>query len=573
MFIEICPEFHCSQNVRRAIQALVDDIEPGLRRCFGLLDRQRFSKTSGSFDKDHWHFRTKDFSSSAVQMSGITIVRLAELQQKGVIKTPFEITELQELVLSIYKYTWNLQHSDGSFDEWYPNERGWGGPTGYVLFALCQMHEYLREQVKGFNEEDYRPRFLKSAHFLGGRPELGTLANHHAVTMLALFKTWKLTGDDKVKRDFDQLRFKFLELCEEEGWSLEYDGFDAGYNLATISFLSRILQEHKDAELETYCLKSLEFVAQFIYPDGTFGGKLSSRQTTHHYPYPWLFWSSRSHLALQISQRMIQREILQCAPKPYDQDDHYLHYRLWEYLDAISCSVENDLPDSPDLQDALPWDQERYFKFYPRAGVFIYHDKPLLLYGSTKRGGAFELFHSDKRKRVSLLSDSVVQRPSGKIYCAQFNQEKSGTLQHDTGELLFEGNFDLMPLFNESFTPLRFLLFRIFTFPFSLHPFVAHIGKGLIRKSMILDKITSIGTLRRKILLKGKVFRLEDCLKLNKRVKRESPDVSLHSEIWSRYVPQSQYFERPILSRLLNSEEKTSLESDGELTLKQEVIF
>jgi hypothetical protein len=41
----------------------------------------------------------------------------------------------------------NIQHKDGSFDEFYPYERGWVGPTAFTTFACIEAYRILEDEI------------------------------------------------------------------------------------------------------------------------------------------------------------------------------------------------------------------------------------------------------------------------------------------------------------------------------------------------------------------------------------------------------------------------------------------
>ena len=41
----------------------------------------------------------------------------------------------------------SIQHNDGSFDEFYPNERGWVGPTAFTTFTSIEALNLIKEDI------------------------------------------------------------------------------------------------------------------------------------------------------------------------------------------------------------------------------------------------------------------------------------------------------------------------------------------------------------------------------------------------------------------------------------------
>ena len=94
-------------------------------------------------------------------------------------------------------YWMKSKKGDGSFDEFYPNERGWAGPTGFLLYAMIRLlpvcwARAFPEQLQGI----YFYCLLREggADLLARWDEPGVLANHHAMAVLPVFEAARLLG-------------------------------------------------------------------------------------------------------------------------------------------------------------------------------------------------------------------------------------------------------------------------------------------------------------------------------------------------------------------------------------------
>lgn len=93
-------------------------------RLLSLQDRNEFSRTYGCFNREYWLCRTLDFPSSIAQF-GVHSLALAYTQpfpDNPYYKQP----KILLWALAAIDYWIRIQRPDGSFDEFYPNERGWG---------------------------------------------------------------------------------------------------------------------------------------------------------------------------------------------------------------------------------------------------------------------------------------------------------------------------------------------------------------------------------------------------------------------------------------------------------------
>ena len=215
-------------------------------RLLSLQDRNRFSPTYGSFDRTYWLDKTEDFPNALPQFGVLTLALVYRHQFPGNIYR--EQPKIREWAIAGMDYWASLQHKDGSFDEFYPYERGWAGPTAFTTYANLEAWRLLKDEIPQEVAQRVLNAARKAARFIAkGESEQDLLANHHAVAALAVWKAYEVLGDADLKAGFLGLWQGFLKLHNpEEGWSKEYDGVDPGYLSATVSFLSKIYQTNPD---------------------------------------------------------------------------------------------------------------------------------------------------------------------------------------------------------------------------------------------------------------------------------------------------------------------------------------
>jgi len=70
----------------------------------------------------------------------------------------------------------------------------------------------------------------------------------------------------------------------EEGWFLEYEGADPGYQTLDMHYQALFFKETDcDRIVLAHVEKSLEFLAYFLHPDGSIGGEYGSRSCPHFF--------------------------------------------------------------------------------------------------------------------------------------------------------------------------------------------------------------------------------------------------------------------------------------------------
>jgi hypothetical protein len=205
-------------------------------RILSMLDRNEFSPTYGCFDRIYWLDKSIDFPSAILQLHTHILALVYSHPYPDNIF--YKQDKIKRWCFAGMKYWIQIQHKDGSFDEFYPNERGWAGPTGFLLYAMLDSYSLLKEEMSQELKDEFNEASFKSAKYLAKYDEAGILANHHAMALLPIYYAYKILGDDYLLKSFYK-KFEFFEgLQSPEGWFLEYDGADPGYLSATISFLN-----------------------------------------------------------------------------------------------------------------------------------------------------------------------------------------------------------------------------------------------------------------------------------------------------------------------------------------------
>lgn len=492
-------------------------VAEALPRLLSLLDRNPASPTYGCFDRSYWLHRKTDFPVSTAQLSVHTLARLY--------LTPFPGNSLYGAPAALawvtagLEFTLGLQHGDGSFDEWYPNERGWAGPTGYVAHALCSTLELLDDRLPAALVERTERSLRLSARHLARRDEGDVLANHFAIAVLPLAEIGRRLRDGAIDRQANEWLERFKKLVSPEGWGLEYDGCDPGYTLGTLDFFADLHRLTGDPYLVRFAEKSFTFLSYLLCPDGSWPGALGSRHTGHFYPHALEYWSH-----LTASARPLLAKFRACATtRPSDQEDHYLHYRLADYLKAAAAPYGGPTGQLPYL------DEHFREKNFPEAGFRIERRGDFLLWVAQKRGGAFRLYRRSDGQLLALNNGCLLT--DGK-------QTYTSLWQGSRGQGPITGA--LQPVCQKRFRPATFLLFRL-ACRLMAFPFFSYTFKYWIRSRLITPRRKARSNWRRSLHLDEASLVVRDELEWNE--KREWKKFFWGGEFSTRYVPQSGYYQ------------------------------
>lgn len=343
-----------------------------------LQDRNAHSPTYGCFDRNFWHYKIIDFPSG---MAAEFVWPLALAYALPIDGNPyFEKPAIKEWAAAGIRYMARSAHSDGSCDDYFPFEKA-AGAAAFSLLAGMESYTLL-----GLHDEEMLEFFAKRADWLADHHESGRLTNHQALIVLCLDKAGRLFESDR----WDKLKAKrlkrVLEWQDDEGWFAEYEGADPGYHTLTCGLLAQYLALHPDLkELRAALEKAIKFAANFVHPDGSFGGEYTSRNTYNYFPHGFEIagqWFPEAPGLNDQFGRGLARDLGACYA-----DDHILGHHAWSYL--LAWQHWHATRPEP----AQRAEGRTHFK---HAGLIIERRGDATLFLALNKGGVFKLFRGDQ---------------------------------------------------------------------------------------------------------------------------------------------------------------------------------
>jgi SAM-dependent methyltransferase len=507
-----------------------------ISRLLSNQDRNPFSPTYGCFHRDYWLDKTSDFPDAVRQFAVHALALVYRHEFPGSIyhKQP----KIRDWAIAGLDYWARLQHADGSFDEFYPYERGWVGPTAFTTFTSIEALRLLQHEMPDEVAGRVRAAISKAAHFItAGETEEDHLANHHAMACLAVWKAAELLDDPTLKAGYARLWQTFLTYCHAEGWAREYDGVDPGYLSATVSFLAKIYQTHPDPAIREVMQRAVEFSSYFVYPNGFYGGSMGSRNTLHFYAHGYEVVGSEIPLAAAIAEKMLQGLAEEKLVPPEIISDRYVVYRVPEFLQAYL-----DYTERPTNMPLLPYEQEPFTRYFPGARVFVATTPQHYTVANLAKGGVVKVF--DRQDGRLLLNDCglIGELIDGQVVTSQW-VDPAYRCEADAQSCTVSGHLHAVPS-HKLFTPFKHILFRGALVALGWNPAFSHALKGTIRKTLMLGRRPVPIQFRRVLHLEGGTLRLVDELR---QTGGEEPAtlrrLSVGDEFFVRYVPQSRYFQ------------------------------
>ena len=144
-------------------------------RLLSNLDRNPFSPTYGCFHRDYWMDKTSDFPDAIRQFAAQALALIYKMDFPG--NAYRGQRKVRDWTVAAIDFWTRIQHRDGSFDEFYPYERGWSGPTAFSTFTIVEACQLLSDELPEIVAERARAAIRRAGYFIaGGESEEDRLA-------------------------------------------------------------------------------------------------------------------------------------------------------------------------------------------------------------------------------------------------------------------------------------------------------------------------------------------------------------------------------------------------------------
>jgi hypothetical protein len=346
--------------------------------AFSMWNRDPASPSFGSFDRAYWGWKYKDFSDATLQYA--VILACEHARRCG------RTGALPALLEGFVDYCAEIQHGDGSYDQCYPYER-----TPGVIYDILPALTYVRRSPF---LESQRSR-SKLDGVIGGAVEFalrtderhGEVANHIAEYAWELLDYAAQSGDDAARRRGDAYVERLLALFDrDEGWFLEYNGADAGYQSRCLRYFAKIAALKNDPLLWEIAEKAAGFVAALLMPDRSLNPMLGCRSTALLYPSSFETLAGRSDALRAAAQGVREAWQRRHVPMPSEID----------FCNAIRLAHDAmDAADgASDLGGSTASTAPGSFHL-PHAGIAMYASDTRRVYVATRLGGAYSVYERD----------------------------------------------------------------------------------------------------------------------------------------------------------------------------------
>lgn len=427
-----------------------------LPRILALFDADRTSKSYGMGDRYHWAWGLIDFGNGTFQGAANG---LARLWTSGLWPYTTSNENFHVRIDAIFEAAKHLTQKDGSLEEAFPREGSYC-VTALVAFDLLCAIDLLNEEITLDKKLRWRAIVAPMINYLIRSDETHALISNHLATAVAALIRWhKLTGENVAEQKAVIQLNKILRNQSEEGWFMEYEGADPGYQSLCTCYLADIHQQRPDLDLLEPLSRSLKFLWHFAHPDGSFGGIYGSRCTRFYYP------SGITALAQEIPEAAALAEFMESSISQQKIvnlsaiDEPNLIPMFNSYAWAAATKVEVKLAYEEKNQELkLPCkDRSKMRIFYREAGFFLDRGPNHYSIISTHKGGVIYHFRSGHRPLID--AGLVVLSAEGRPGSTQgFNRDN--LIRHQDEHLEINSQITVMP--KQLPRPLQFIVIRLF---------------------------------------------------------------------------------------------------------------
>ncbi|MGQ4872928.1 MAG: hypothetical protein ACP6IY_02530 [Promethearchaeia archaeon] len=484
---------------------IVDIITSQINRILSLIDRNRDSPTYGCFDREFWHYKSKNFLNGMQQCYILSLSLLFSTNFKGnfLYKNP----NLMQLIIGSLNFTLRNMHKDGSFDEHYYNEHSIAA-TSFLLYSITES--FLLLNIKS----SHLIRDLeKMTKFLNKNRERYIRANHISCIILAFYNMYLLTKKIKYK-NYSEIFLKDLyKYWSKEGWFKEYNGCDPGYLTLTLSFLTKYAIKSKNEKLIKDIKKSILFCSHFMHPDGSFGGFYGSRENNHFFTFSF----EKIKISNEIGKKIVNSHLnaLKNGKSEIISDEHFTFLLINDLLELFKI-FENNRPNEL-------FSLNNKTIYFEEAGLFIHKDDKYHVIISLKKGGIIYIF---KEGSLIFRNCGIIGKIKDKLIISTgFKNIKYNLINNN--HLTIEGSFKQYKQFT-NFAHIIFIFFNLLNII---------LGNFRIWDNYLKNKLIKILILNEKLVKIN--FKID--FKISKRIELEFSIMKNNSKLKIKWLKISTY--------------------------------
>lgn len=382
-----------------------------------------------------------------------------------------------EVIDSAIKAISRIRAKNGSLIEAYPNEHSFC-VTALVAFDVLSAIGHLDGFTTPEQNEEYLNIVKPLINFITYNDEKHSIISNHLATAVAAIELWNAVTGEKYGRGKELLDIIYGHQSEE-GWYMEYEGADPGYQTLCTYYLSCAYEITKDEKLLESLVKSGAFLKYFLHPDGTIGGLYGSRNTEVYYPAGIVALAPVSDDFAMIASGLHNGVLKECHVFPQDIDIGNFIPLINAYSGA-ALHYEKNRESIEKTQLPAPY-EGAFTKKFDHAGIYIHSTDRYYAIVNYKKGGTLKVF--DKETSMLDTEDGGVfgRLVNGKRFSTQHFDEKQ-----DFSNYTINAGFYIT---KESYpNPVTCLILRVLALTLFCSVYVGDIFKKYIVRMLITNK-------------------------------------------------------------------------------------
>lgn len=543
-------------------------------RLLSSLDRCPVSATRGSFDREYWAWATKDFSNMDLQRALYPLAYAYAHSFPG--NHYFREASLLEWIKLGVDFWMGRQDRWGTFDHLYVHEKSWMA-AAFTLSDLVPTFSLVKAHFPQEFQTAWMKAMIRAGEALCNRDELhGFISNHRLGAAAGLLSLAALTGRSDFSQRAKHLIEEVIARQSPEGWFLEYEGFDPGYQTLATHYLGRVYLAHPDPVILEATKRSLDCLSFFVHPDWSLGGEYGSRGCPHVFPGGLEVFARHLPVAETLAKAGAQGLSTGATSGLDDSDTRNTVPLLTSYVLAHNILA--------DRQNAETADQQVFFeqlgeRILPQAGMGVFSlEKVFLIFGAAK-GGVVKLFRKSSPRLLFSSCGYTLETLDGvhgttllwtSSPCLVVEQSSDPASPFPRRLKVDTPFFKFLP--DRTMNPLKLILFRLFNLTIGRWPQLNDfVRKELIIKRFLKSRIPLPVHLSRELVIERDSLTINDEISLVGQVPLSR--LQEHGFFSSVYMASARYFRSQDLNQAWSSENLVQSASNTPLVRTRSISF
>ena len=499
-------------------------LKQNIYKLLSLYNTDKFSSTYGYGDREFSGWKTKDFANATLQGGTHSLAIALKLNLFDEKEEKVILDIIDSAILAIDK----IRDKNGSAVEAYPRENSFC-VTALVAFDILSAINYLENDLNKSVKEKYLAIIEPLIAFITKNGEEHAMISNHLATGVAAIVLWNHLTKDNNTRDQELLQIIYNHQSDE-GWYMEYEGADPGYQTLCTYYLNSAYQITKDKRLLESLKKSAKFLSYFIHPDGTVGGLYGSRNTEVYYP------AGIVSLSNEIEEFAMIAKFLE----PKDQHIMPQNIDIGNYIPllnayAIAALKYDEVKNSIENCNKKPFYLKEDEIDFKDTGIYLYSNKNYFALINYKKGGTLKVF--DKQTNKLDIED-------GGLFGVLIDGTKFSTQQFNDSTTFNNKliHTDFFKINESSPNPLNFIILRTLALTIFRSVYLGNVFKKFIVNMLMTGKNKIEGNVKRefvfgkdKIIISEKTNMPKDC----KNIKHMSKSKAIHMASSGYFISQN----------------------------------